>query len=103
MSVSGAPRRGRRKQRDETSLLAVIQAIRHLTTEHHGQPPSLREIATVVTAQRGKPASTSTVRRHIQELAKLGLATYWPRRARSITLTPKGTEEANEHPASSEE
>ena len=44
--------------------------------------------------QRGKPASHSTVMRHIQKLVRLGLVDYGPRRTRTIILTPKGKEEA---------
>ena len=75
------------------ATLAVLRAIDLLTLLQHGQPPSLREIAAVVTAERGKPASTSTVRHHIQELVRLGLVNHTPRIARGITLTPKGQEE----------
>ena len=76
------------------TALAVLQAIRQLTAERHGQPPSLREIARAVPAQRGKQTSTATVQHRIQDLVRLGLVTRWPRIARSVVLTAKGKEEA---------
>ena len=77
-----------------TTTLAVLQAIKLLTEQQHGQPPSLREIAKAVPAQRGREASTSTLQRHIQQLVKLGLVTHTPRIARSIVLTARGRGEA---------
>ena len=74
--------------------LAVLRAIKLLTEQQHGQPPSLREIAKAVSTPRGKGASTATVQHRIQDLTRLGLVTRWPRLARSVVLTAKGKEEA---------
>ena len=70
------------------TTLAVLRAIRQLTAERHGQPPSLREIAKTVTV------SLSAVDRHIQQLVKLGLVEHKPRIARGIVLTASGKREA---------
>ena len=70
------------------TTLAVLRAIKQLTEQQHGQPPSLREIA------RAVPVGTTTIQYHIQKLVRLGLVTHRLRKARSIILTPKGKEEA---------
>ena len=76
------------------TTLAVLKAIKQLTAERHGQPPSLREIAKMIPAQRGKETSTATVQHHIQDMVKLGLMTHRPRIARGLVLTAKGEREA---------
>lgn len=81
------------------ATLAVLRAIHQLTEQQHGQPPSLREIARAVPVPAGtlglRGSSTTRVHYHIQKLVNLGLVTRWPRRARTMTLTLKGKEEAS--------
>ena len=77
--------------------LAVLRAIKQLTEQQHGQPPTLRELVQEAPGRWGKEASVATIHRHVQKLAKLGLVVHTPHIARGLVLTAKGKEEASKH------
>lgn len=78
------PPKTKRPYRYPEHLNQILRFILRYQEEHHGRPPTSREVAEAFPTNEGNPRSTSVVRFWYHHMADQGMIEYYPRTARGV-------------------